>query len=96
MIIINFPIFFLFYFIINKYGPIYSLLCNIISEIISYIIIGKDYDLIELIIFIISILLIMIYLEIIELNFCGLNKNIKINIIKRGKSDINLIQLKNI
>ena len=29
-----------------------------------------------------------IYLEIIELRFCGLNKNIKKNIIKRAESDI--------
>ena len=29
----------------------------------------------------------LIYLEIIELNFCGFNKNLRKNIIKRGKID---------
>ena len=72
MIIINFSICFLFYFIINKYGPIYSLLCNIIfAEMVVDIILKSDYSLINLIIYILSILFIMLYLEIIE-NFCGL------------------------
>ena len=29
----------------------------------------------------------LIYLEIIEFNFCGFNKNLRKNIIKRGKID---------
>ena len=34
-----------------------------------------------------SIIGFLIYLEVIELNFCGLNFNLKNNIIKRGKRD---------
>ena len=30
----------------------------------------------------------MIYLEIIQLNFCGFNKNVKKNIIKRGENEL--------
>ena len=32
-----------------------------------------------------------IYLEIIELNFCGLNENIKIKIEERGKKETNIL-----
>jgi len=36
-----------------------------------------------------SIIGFLIYLEIIELNFCGLNYNLKKNIIIRSESDVN-------
>ena len=34
---------------------------------------------------------ILVFVEIIELNFCGLNTNLKKNIIDRGINEINLI-----
>ena len=41
----------------------------------------------ELYLFIISIISSLIYLEIIQLNFCGLNKNTQYSIDKRGKKE---------
>ena len=41
-----------------------------------------------LILFVFQIFCLLIYLEIIELNFCGLNKNTKRNIRERGLSEI--------
>ena len=55
----------------------------------------KNYSIGELITIIITFLIeifsIFIFLEIIELNFCNLNFNIKRNIIIRSNRDINLI-----
>ena len=41
--------------------------------------------------FLIEFIFGLVFLEIIELNFCGLNKNIKRNIQKRAKEDTNLL-----
>ena len=46
-----------------------------------------SFDIILLIFFIVEFLFYLIFLEIIELNFCDLNKNIKKNIQIRAKSD---------
>ena len=35
----------------------------------------------------------MVYLEIIELNFCGLSDNVKKNIIKKGENEFKLLSL---
>ena len=40
---------------------------------------------------ILSILGFLIYLEIIELNFCGLNLNLRREIIKRGMNELSAI-----
>ena len=45
---------------------------------------------IEIISFFIEIISIFAFLEIIELNFCGLNRNLKRNIIRRAKDEANL------
>ena len=54
----------------------------------------QDYTLFELIImiitFFIEIISIFAFLEIIEFNFCGLNRNLKRNIINRAKEETNL------
>lgn len=54
----------------------------------------QDYTLFELIImiitFFIEIISIFAFLEIIECNFCGLNRNLKRNIINRAKEEANL------
>ena len=50
------------------------------------------YELIMIIItFLIEILSIFIFLEIIELNFCGFNHNLKKNIINRSIDEKNII-----
>ena len=41
--------------------------------------------------FCIEFIMILIFLEIIEINFCGLNENLKRNIESRGKTDSSLI-----
>ena len=90
MVIIYIIFNYLFYFIVNKYEPIYSLLCDMIPEIVIFNILGEYYSIGELIIFIILIFFIMVYLEIIQLNFCGLNTNLKI-IRERGILDLESI-----
>ena len=81
---------YLFYFILNKYQPIHSLLCGIIVEIcIDFIFYLDDIKHFELFFYIIFIFCIMIYLEFIQLNFCGLNTNLKTKIKKRGRLDSN-------
>ncbi len=78
--------------IIQNLGPIHST----IVDTISYCIIKLFYhslhynDIIYLFLCLFSLL---IYLEIIELNFCGLNKNIKIEIEKREKIETNILLL---
>lgn len=42
--------------------------------------------------FILQIIFLLIFLEIIELNFCGLSDNIKKNIAKRADEDMNLLK----
>jgi len=60
-----------------------------ISEIINQ---KNDFDIIFLILcFIIELIIILIFLEIIEINFWGLNENLKRNIELRGMIDSSLI-----
>ena len=40
--------------------------------------------------FFIELIMILVFLEIIEINYCGLNKNLKRNIQSRGKIDSSL------
>ena len=48
----------------------------------------KEFNLLNLILILLSLIFSLIYSEIIILNFCDLNKNIKENIIERGKTEI--------
>jgi len=69
---IYFLVYLIFVFINNKsYND---------SESIYYFVIDESTEIFEFIAF-------CIYLEIIELRFCGLNKNTRKNIIKRGEND---------
>ena len=45
-----------------------------------------------IILFILQFIFLLIFLEIIELNFCGLSDNIKKNITKRADEDMNLLK----
>ena len=77
--------FFLFYYNISKFGPIFTLIVFNISIIMNKF---KTNIKINLITLIISLISSLIYLELIELNFCGLNKYLSENIIKRGEHEI--------
>ncbi len=69
------------YKIISELGPIHRFMTDFISIYIQEIIINKKFDLI--LIGLLLIICCLIYLEIIQLNFCNLNKNLKINIANR-------------
>ena len=96
-LLINLFLYYVFYHIIMKYGPIhpfmsgligYSLL-NIIKEIFNF---TYSYKIIFLLIAILSAL---IYLEILELNFCKMNYELKTKIIQRNNEEIENIILNN-
>ena len=82
LIILLFIIFiinvYLEYKIIYELGTIYRFMVDFISLYISEIIFDKKFDLI--LIGLLLIICCLIYLEIIQLNFCDLNENIRINI----------------
>ena len=67
----------------------FILICLIISKCVSTLI-TKETSIKYLIIipFVFQFLSLTVYLEIIELNFCGLNKNTKTNINIRGEEDM--------
>ena len=74
--------------IILKLTPLHSLIIDYITFFISNMILNK-YIINDYIIAGLCIISSLIYLEILILNFCNLNKNIKINIIKRGEIEMN-------
>ena len=78
------------YFLLHFFHP-KILIIEPIYTLISYnfpfflfSLIDQKFDILSFILNIISLISSLIYLEIIELNFCRLNKYIKANIIKRG------------
>ena len=80
---------FLFYTIINKFGPIHSWMSYFISmfllEIIFY---NNFYDYLSIGFGILLIISCLIYLEILELNFFNLNKNIRKKIKIRAEEEM--------
>ena len=80
---------FIYCAVIFKIGVIVSILPNSIVSFITQTIKGKPsiYEIVLIVLFFISCL---IYLEILELKFWDLNKNITKNIVKRGKDEINI------
>ena len=81
--------------IIDDFTIFYIFILIAFDEFIVNIMKIEDFDSIELIvsiiIFILKMFAILVFVEIIELNFCGLNTNLKKNIIDRGINEINLI-----
>ena len=83
-------------FILIKIIYDYSIFHIYIPIIIQYFIenIVKNFDLIEIIFlissFFIELIFIFVFVEIIEINCCGLNKNLKRNIQSRGTIDSSL------
>ncbi len=93
-----FPLFilynYIYFLILRKLGPVHIRICELTVYLII-ILIYKKYDLSFLIILILEFILIfsiLLYLEIIELGFCGLNKNIKYQIELREREQIKLIE----
>ena len=66
--------------------PDYILISFAISRIINIVLETKQYACLAL--FTIQFITLMFYLEIIELNFCGLSKNTRRNIQKRGQEEL--------
>ena len=87
---------YLFYYIIDKLSPVNSIISICISLIFLFLFlrVNNILDIIRLIIFIFSIISCLIYLEIIELNFCDLDYNLKKNIIKRERKENTITLLK--
>ena len=67
--------------------PDHILISFSISRIINIVLETKKFECLAL--FVIQFITLMFYLEIIELNFCGLNKNTRRNIQKRGEDELN-------
>ena len=74
---------YLFYYIISNLTPIHSLICYDFAYIIYHLIIKKNYLIDIGLLEILCLISTFIYLEIIEINFCGLNENLKKNIKER-------------
>ena len=74
----------------------YSIFHMYIPFLIQYFIenVIKNFELLEKVFlissFFIELIMILVFLEIIEINYCGLNKNLKRNIQSRGKIDSSL------
>jgi hypothetical protein len=79
---------YLFYYIISNLTPIHSLICYNFAYIIYHLIIKKNYLIDIGLLEILCLISTFIYLEIIELNFCGLNENLKKNIKERELREI--------
>ena len=76
---------FIFFKIIFKLNPIHIFVINYIGNIIMNL---EKNDFIDYVILGPCVIISLIYLEILILNFCNLNKGIKDNIIKRSKEEI--------
>lgn len=91
--IFNYLIFdYLHFYVLKKYTPIppiHTKICEFFSLIVYWLYVGNYYISVVLII-IFNIISSMIYLEIIELNFCELNKNLKTKICNRGDYEMSI------
>ena len=93
LIFINFLTFLTIFIILDIFTPFHILLLNILSDIISgfieetYISPSKLVTLTYFILIIISLFMVLVFIEIIQLNFCGLSTMTKKNIEERAKLD---------
>jgi len=81
--------YYLFYYIIYKLSPTHAIITEGISILLVVVFIRQET--IKYILAFICIFFALIYLEIIELNFYNLNKNLKKNIHNRAKKENNRI-----
>ena len=92
LILINFFTYLTIFIIIDIFTPFYTLLLNILSEIISGFFAGTyDKEIYKTILYfifmIICFFMVLVFTEIIQLNFCGLSTMTKKNIEERAKLD---------
>ncbi len=83
---------FIYFKVLSKLNPIHTLLCYKIPEFF-YSLINTHTIYYSILINIICLISCLIYLEILQLNFCGLNNNLKKNIYKRGIVDFQSINV---
>ena len=97
--ILIFLLIFLFNFfkykIINEFDPFYYFIFNCLPYYIYFYLTNQNINK-EIFSFIIILISSFIYLEIIELNFCGFNKNLKKYIKHRGRYEVDSIDISNI
>ena len=91
-IILRFFYYYLYYTIISKLEPIYLYINDTIVLLLLQFILDENnkykiQNINLIIITIITIISCFIFIEVIELNFCGLNKNTKQNITKRSQDN---------
>ena len=77
--------------VIKNLGPIHSAIIDTISYCIIKLCFYYSLHYNDIIYLFLCLFSILIYLEIIELNFCGLNENIKIKIEERAKKETNIL-----
>lgn len=77
---------------IKYFNPCYSIIILVIGRIVliirQFFIEIKTRDIVNIFILILIFLVLLLYAEIIELNFCGIHKNTKENIEKRGDLEV--------
>ena len=77
--------------IIKNLGPIHSTIIDTISHCIIKLYFYHSLHYNDIIYLFLCLFSLLIYLEIIELNFCGLNENIKTEIEEREKTETNIL-----
>jgi len=84
----------LFYIILFYFSSVHIILIELLSRSLIYISFYKILiynctkdDIIRIILAFLTFIFILIYIEIMEINFCHLNKNLKKNIIEREKNE---------
>ena len=101
LIFINFITFLTIFIILDIFTSFHIFLLNIISEIIICLADAFFHSYFDLIIivyaffFIISFFMVLVFIEIIQLNFCGLSYMTKKNIEERARLDSKLIDDEN-
>ena len=86
---------FLRYYLLCNMGILHSLFCFFLSNYIILIIenLFNLQNITLLFVLIISTISAMIYLEILELNFCGLNDGVKEKIKERAKEEKKILKI---
>ena len=77
--------------VIKNLGAIHSTIIDTISYCIIKLYFYHELPKYYFIYLLLCLFSLLIYLEIIELNFCGLNENIKIKIEERGNKETNIL-----
>ena len=102
LILANFVTYLTIYIIIDIFTPFHIFLLTILSDMIILIIEGGSYfsedinaSIMYIFFVIIGIFMILVFIEIIQLNFCGLSYMTKKNIEERARLDSKLIDDEN-